>query len=239
MKIIAVANQKGGVSKTTTTLNLGAGLRRKGKKVLLVDLDTQGDLSANLKTAEGEINLLDVATGKAQMKDIIQTTDSGIDLIPSSGGLVNLEKQITSFDFSTLDYDYILIDCAPNMGGNTVAAIRASDGVLVPTTADLYSAKSVGAIARSVLNLDRRLVGIVLTRYNERFNISAQVLSGLKILADELETKLFNSYIHESVAIRESQLTNSTIFEYAPESVPAADYLSLAKEIMKIMKERF
>ncbi len=239
MKIIAIANQKGGVSKTTTTLNLGAGLHRKGKKVLLIDLDTQGDLSANLKTAEGEINLLDVATGKAQMKDIIQTTDSGIDLIPSSGGLVNLEKQITSFDFSALDYDFILIDCPPAMSGNTVAAIRASDGVLIPTTADLYAVKSVKAIARSVSNLDRRLVGIVLTRYNERFNISAQVLSGLEALADELGTKLFDSYIHESVAIRESQLTNSTIFEYAPESVPADDYLKLAKEIMKIIKERF
>lgn len=234
MKIIAIANQKGGVSKTTTTLNLGAGLRLKGrKKVLLIDLDTQGDLTDSLRAREGEQNLLDVALGKALLNDIIVRTDSGIDLIPSSRGLIELEKQITSFDFSGLNYDYVLIDCPPNVGGNTVAAIRASDGVLVPATADLYALKSIKAISTSVNSLERRIIGIVLTRVNERFNISTQVVPIIQNLAKELNIKLFDSFIHESVSVRESQLIKSTLLEYAPDSIPAQDYLSLANEIIK------
>ena len=234
MKIIAIANQKGGVSKTTTTLNLGAGLRLKGrKKVLLIDLDTQGDLTDSLRAREGEQNLLDVALGKALLNDIIVKTDSGIDLIPSSRGLIELEKQITSFDFYGLNYDYVLIDCPPNVGGNTVAAIRASDGVLVPATADLYALKSIKAISTSVNSLERRIIGIVLTRVNERFNISTQVVPIIQNLAKELNIKLFDSFIHESVSVRESQLIKSTLLEYAPDSIPAQDYLSLANEIIK------
>ena len=237
MKIIAIANQKGGVSKTTTALNLGAGLHRKKKKILLVDLDTQGDLSATLKTtAEGGKNLLDVARGKAQMKELIHKTESGLDLIPSCLDLVKLERQIITLDFSGLDYDFVLIDCPPNMAGNAVAAIRASDGVLVPTTADLYAVRSVKAVMESVESLDRKVIGIVLTRFNERFNISTQVLTALESLAENFGTKLFKTYIHEGVAVRESQLMNSNVFEYDSSSVPAQDYLKLAAEIIK---ERF
>ena len=161
MRILTIANQKGGISKTTTTTNIGAGLYRQGKKVLLVDLDTQGDLSYNLGAVEQKKSLVHVVNGTADLKDVIQKTSSGIDIIPSSMDLVELESRIATFDFSGLDYDYILIDCPPNMAGNTVAAIRASDGVLVPTTADYYAYKSVKAIAESLRTLDRKLNGIV------------------------------------------------------------------------------
>lgn len=233
MRVLTIANQKGGISKTTTTLNIGAGLHRAGKKVLLVDLDTQGDLSYNVAAKEQQKSLLDVVNGNANMIDVIQKTESGLDIIPSSVELVELENRIANFDFSNLDYDYILLDCPPNMAGNTVAAIRASDGVLVPTTADFYSYKSVKAIADSLKTIDRKLQGIILTRFTSRLVITKQILEDLEKLAGELGTKLYKSAIRECVSIRESQLMQQNIFSYAPTSTAAIDYENLVKEILE------
>ncbi len=233
MRILTVANQKGGISKTTTTTNIGAGLYRQGKNVLLVDLDTQGDLSYNLGAVEQKKSLVDVVNGTTDLKDVIQKTKSGIDIIPSSMDLVELDSRIATFDFSGLNYDYILIDCPPNMAGNTVAAIRASDGVLVPTTADYYAYKSVKAIAESLRTLDRKLNGIVLTRFAGRMVINKQIHRDLKKLAEELGTKLYESVIRECVAVRESQLMQQDIFTYDASSSAAQDYAELIKEIMQ------
>lgn len=233
MRVLTIANQKGGISKTTTTANLAAGLHRHGRKVLVVDLDTQADLSANLGANELDKNLVDVVEGRASMADIIQHTESGVDIIPSSLELVELEKQIAAFDFSSLEYDYILMDCPPNMAGNTVAAIRASDGVLVPTTADYYAYKSVKAIADSLKTIDRKMNGIILTRFTGRMVITKQIHDDLKNLAEELGTKLYNSAIRECVAIRESQLMQQDIFSYAPQSTAAQDYEELVKEVLQ------
>ena len=233
MRILTIANQKGGISKTTTTANIGAGLYRQGKNVLLVDLDTQGDLSYNLGAVEQKKSLVHVVNGIANLKDVIQKTNSGIDIIPSSMELVELESRIATFDFSGLGYDYILIDCPPNMAGNTVAAIRASDGVLVPTTADYYAYKSVKAIAESLRTLDRKLNGIVLTRFAGRMVINKQIQKKKKKLAEELGTKLYKSVIRECVAVRESQLMQQDIFTYDASSSAAQDYAELIKEIMQ------
>jgi len=233
MRVLTIANQKGGISKTTTTANIGAGLHRAGRKVLLVDLDTQGDLSYNLGAQEQEKSLVDVVSGAASMADVIQTTKSGVDVIPSSLSLMELETQITAFDFSDLPYDYILLDCPPNMAGNTVAAIRASDGVLVPTTADFYAYKSVKAIAESLKTLERILNGIILTRYTGRMVITKQIHEDLKKLAAELGTKLYNTPIRECVAMRESQLMQQDIFAYDNDSTAAQDYTELVKEIIQ------
>ena len=233
MRVLTIANQKGGISKTTTTANIAAGLHRAGRRVLVVDLDTQADLSANLGAKEPDKSLVDVVEGRASMADIIQHTPSGVDIIPSSLDLVELEKRIAAFDFSKLAYDYILLDCPPNMAGNTVAAIRASDGVLVPTTADYYAYKSVRAIADSLKTIDRKLNGIILTRFTGRLIITKQINEDLKNLAAELGTKLYNNAIRECVAIRESQLMQQDIFTYAPTSTAAQDYEGLVKEILQ------
>lgn len=233
MRVLTIANQKGGISKTTTTANIAAGLHRHGRRVLVVDLDTQADLSANLGAKEQGKSLVDVVEGRATMQDIIQHTDSGVDIIPSSLELVELEKRIAAFDFSGLEYDYILLDCPPNMAGNTVAAIRASDGVLVPTTADYYAYKSVKAIADSLKTIERKMNGIILTRFTGRMIITKQIHEDLKNLAAELGTKLYNNAIRECVAIRESQLMQQDIFSYAPQSTAAQDYEGLVKEILQ------
>lgn len=232
MRVLTIANQKGGIAKTTTTTNIAAGLHRAGRRVLLVDLDTQGDLSHNLGAQE-EKSLVDVVEGRATMQEVIQHTESGIDIIPSSLELVELETKIAAFDFSKLTYDYVLLDCPPNMAGNTVSAIRASHGVLVPTTADFYAYKSVRAIAESLKTLERRMNGIVLTRYTGRMIITKQIHEDLKKLAAELGTKLYNTTIRECVAVRESQLMQQNIFDYDSNSTAAQDYTELVKEIMQ------
>lgn len=234
MRVLTIANQKGGIAKTTTTTNIAAGLHRAGKKVLLVDLDTQGDLTYNVGAVEPRRSLAQVINGTADINEVIQQhTESGLDLIPSNMDLMELEAKITAFDFTMLDYDYILIDCPPNMAGNTVAAILASDGVIVPTTADYYGYKSVKAIAESLRTLKRPLNGIVLTRYTGRMIITKQVTDDLEKLAAELQTKVYNSRIRECVAVRESQLMQQDIFSYDETATAAQDYLALVNEIMQ------
>ena len=233
MRVLTIANQKGGISKTTTTLNIGAGLLREGKKVLLVDLDTQGDLTYNVGAKEQPYSLVDVVENKALLVDVIQHIPNGLDIIPASLDLMELESRVVSFDFSSLNYDFILLDCPPNMAGNTVAAIRASDAVLVPATADFYAYKSVRAIAQSLITLDRPLNGIILTRFAGRMVINKQILKDLKNLATEINTKLYNSIIRECVAVRESQLMQQSIFDYDSTASAAEDYAALVKEIIQ------
>ncbi len=233
MRVLTIANQKGGISKTTTTNNIAAGLHRADRKVLLIDLDTQGDLSYNVGATEPKKSLAQVVNGTATIEEAIQHTPSGIDLIPSDMDLMELEAKITKFDFSKLDYDYILIDCPPNMAGNTVAAILASDGVIVPTTADFYGYKSVKAIAESLRTLKRPLNGIVLTRYTGRMVITKQITEDIEKLAADLQTKVYNSRIRECVAVRESQLMQQDIFSYDETATAAQDYLTLVKEIIQ------
>ena len=142
MRIITIANQKGGVAKTTTALNMASGLKREGKSVLIVDLDAQGDLtdSAGAK-ARADLTLSDVIQqdgSGADVKKTIVPTRSGLDLIPSTLELAALEQKSYTLSLARLPYDFIVIDCPPNMGGNTLAALRSSDELIIPTTADYY-----------------------------------------------------------------------------------------------------
>lgn len=232
MRILTIANQKGGISKTTTTLNIGAGLRRAGRSVLFVDLDTQGDLSYNVGVTEPKRSIAQAIKGTVEIGDIIQHNQSGFDIIPSDMDLMKLETQITKLPLSRLNYDYILIDCPPNMAGNTVAAILASEGVIVPTTADYYGYKSVKAIAESLRTLERKLNGIVITRYTGRMIITKQVHDDLKKLAEEIGTKLYKTPVRECVAIRESQLMQQDIFAYDETTAAAIDFTELVNEII-------
>lgn len=233
MRVLTIANQKGGIAKTTTTTNIAAGLYRAGRKVLVIDLDVQGDLSYNVGAVVPKKSIAQVINRTATIMEAIQHTPSGLDLIPSDMDLIELESKITTFDFSKLDYDYIILDCPPNMAGNTVAAILASDGVIVPTTADFYGYKSVKAIAESLMTLKRPLNGIVLTRYTGRMIITKQVTEDMEKLAAELKTKVYNSRIRECVAVRESQLMQQDIFSYDETATAAQDYLALVNEIMQ------
>lgn len=233
MRVLAVANQKGGISKTTTTMSIGAGLYRAGRKVLLIDLDIQGDLTYNAGVVEPKKSIAQVVSKAATFADVILHTNNGFDIIPANVDLLELETKIIHLDFSNLDYDYIMFDCPPNMGGNTVAAILASDGVLVPTTADVYGYKSVKAISESLKALGKPLNGIILTRYASRMILTKQITEDLQNLAAELKTKVYNTAIRECVAVRESQLMQQDIFTYSNNATAAQDYMGVVNEIIQ------
>lgn len=238
-EIIAVINQKGGIGKTTTTYNLGAGLAMHNKDVLLIDLDTQGNLSFYaLKDYPGagrqKESIVDVVNDGADFDDVIQSAE-GLDIIPASVRLVELDGKIAKFNFKKIakKYDYILMDCPPNMAGLTVAAIKASDSVLIPTTPDVFAFSSVQDTAESIKTLEKKIRGIVIIKYSERMIINKDIKKDFQSLAKKLKTKLYKTAIRETVAVRESQVAQQNIFSYAPDSTAAADFEKFSLEFME------
>ncbi len=241
--VFAVANQKGGVSKTTTAINLGAAFRKAGKRVLLIDADPQHDLSRYCGVeAEAGKNLLSFVDGQVKLSDLIQPIEQEMDLlqrldiIPGAVDLMELDQRDNvNFDLSGVssDYDFVIIDCSPYLNGATLAAMRAADGVIVTTTPDFGSAENIEEIAASLKRMKKKIYGVVVTRYAARMLLNQSMLEKLERLARRVGTKIFSSKIRESVAIRESQLVKKDIFSYSPRSAAATDYKALAAEIMR------
>lgn len=236
MLILTIANQKGGISKTTTAFNIAAGLQEEGKRVLLIDLDPQGDLSFEAQAVAGA-SMAEVASKKTSITKAVQQTASGFDIIPSSFALIGTANQDVSFDFAPLAdmYDFILIDCPPNQSGNTLAAIRAASIVLIPATADMFSYKSIQAMADSIRDLGGKPSRIIITRYTARMVISKQVAGDIQALAEQIGAKLYKTKIRECVAVREAQLAQKSIFDYDAKSTAAKDYAALVQEILEEM----
>lgn len=237
MRIIAISNQKGGIGKTTTTMNLGAGLAMKGKRVLLVDLDRQGNLSMYAlpefeRAAKNPFSLFSVLSGEAGFSDVIEEVGENLSIIPAAANLDELRERAMSLDFSSLPFDYVLLDCPPAMEGATVSAIRASEGVIVPATADKFSFESLVEIYESLQTLGRKLNGILIGKYYERLSISKQLKEDYERLAAQIGTKVY-PVVRDSVAIRESQLFKQSVFEYEPQGNGAADFAALAEEVLK------
>jgi len=233
VRVLTIANQKGGISKTTTAFNLAAGLRREGKRVLLIDLDPQGDLSFEAQAVAGP-SIAEVVTGEKSLGEAIQKTATGFDIIPSGFSLIGTANKDFDFDFSQLaeTYDFVIIDCPPNQSGNTLAAIYAASVVIIPATADMFSYRSVKAMSASIHDLGGKPSRIVITRYTPRMVISKQVSSDMDSLADQLGVKVYKTKIRECVAVRESQLARMPIFDYDGKSAAAEDYANLTQEIL-------
>ncbi len=242
MRILAIANEKGGIGKTSITMNIGAGLVRRGKKVLLVDLDTQGNLSqyALPEDYEGvEQNPLDMAAvvfDGEKIENVIRPISKNFFLIPAgskTGKMDATNPEKFKLDFSTLNFDFIILDCPPGMRGNTIAAIKAADGTIIPATADQFSYNGVEACCRSLATLHKKLDGILLNKYIPRLNINKQIAADFESFAADVGGKVYNSRIRDSVAVRESQLMGQDIYTYAKHSGVAADFAALVKEILK------
>ncbi len=253
-RIIAVANQKGGVGKTTTTVNLGIGLARLGKKVLLVDADSQGSLTVSLGFSEPDemdYTLADIflntANGNETDKTGILRHNEGVDLIPANIDLSSLEVQMINFFsresllkryLSTVkgDYDYIIIDCMPSLGMITVNALTAADSVLIPVQASYLPVKGLQELIKTIGTVKRQLnpkisiEGILLTMVDSRTNFSKDIIKMLKEAYGE-QINIFDEVVPRSVKQEESTVDGKSIFEYAKKSKIAAAYEGLARTI--------
>lgn len=251
-KIYAIANQKGGVGKSTTAQALAAGLYDLGKKVLLIDMDPQSNLSiicnATTDTENADIvTILEILIGQNELADGIQHMKK-FDIIPSSMFLASIDSRLAdpisrSFKLQEAlkgkiaSYDYVIIDTPPALGTITANAMVASDYVIIPAQADILSLQGVTQLyttiqsAREHCNPNLKIAGILLTRHKENTNLSKGMITLFQSMAAKINTKLFDSRIRDNNAIKEAQAKAIDIFEHKPKSNGAIDYKALLNEI--------
>ena len=250
MQIIAITQQKGGTGKTTTAAAIGAGLLRRGERVLFIDLDPQGNLSFILGADQSKATARDVLVNKKPAADSIQPIgENGAGaIIPASAYLSGADVTITgagreyranaALEQITGDFDYCIIDTPPALGILTVNALTAADRVIIPCLADVFSIQATGQIAETIngiranCNPKLQIAGLLLTRYNARQNLTKDTAEILEDAARQMGTRLFNTRIRESVSLREAQAMGQDIFSYNPRSNGARDYEALIKEIL-------
>ena len=249
MEIISVINQKGGVGKSTTSTAIGSGLVKRGKKVLFIDLDAQGNLSSTFPIeSSSDLNAFGVMRKTCTISEAIQKTDHG-DIIQSSPYLSNPDlifadtpvgKELRLSEIlstSKLKYDYIIIDTPPSLGVLTLSALTASNSIIIPAQADTFSIQGIAQLfetlkaIKTVYNKKLTIRGFVLTRHNPRAIISKNATETLGRFAESSKTKLFKTYIRECTAIKEAHAMKQSIFDYAPKSNAAKDYNDLIDEI--------
>lgn len=251
--IIAIANQKGGIGKTTTAQTLAAGLARAGKRTLLIDLDPQCNLSSASGARESELSAYDLLAGTQPVRDIVQTIGDGLDIIPGSYYLAGIEggkgKEVKITRLRDRlkplkkDYDRIVIDCPPALGLITVSVLTTSDYVVIPAQADVFSIDAIKQLARTIAGIkagtNRGIIiaGILLTRYNGRNNVTKATTERLEADAAEIGIRVFRSRIRDAVAIREMQAFRKDLFTYAPKSNVAKDYAAALDELEEIITE--
>ena len=246
MKTIAFTNQKGGVGKTTSTINVGAGLAQEGFQVLMVDLDPQANLTYSLRLSSNrlETSIYDVLKGEIEADEAI-ISHNGFDIMPSSIDLSGAEMEFANeparemllknkLNSLSKNYDYILIDCPPNLGLLTLNAFTAVKEIFIVLQSEylalhgLSKLMDVIQVVKERLNPEIEISGIICTLFDGRKNLNNEVVDHIK---DYFGDKVFDTIIRDNVALAEAPSHHKTIFEYAPESHGAKDYKALAKEI--------
>ena len=252
-KIVSLANQKGGVGKTTTTVNLGTILAKRGKKVLLIDADPQGNATSGLGVEkEVEYSTYDILVNDATLKDAIQDTIiKNLKVCPANMSLAGAEVELVSMmsreqrlmeklDEVKDDFDYILIDCPPSLGLITLNAFTASNSVLIPVQCEYFALEGLGQLINTInlvkkhLNKEIQIEGALLTMYDIRTNLSNQVVKEVK---KYFENKVYKTVIPRNVRLSEAPSYGMPITEYDPRSKGAKSYTKFAKEFLKINEE--
>lgn len=247
---IAIANNKGGVSKTTSSLNIAAALRELGKKVLLVDLDSQANLTTSMAVELKRFTVGEFIAGLASFEDALVTDPTGIDLLPSNFNLAKYEKMIAAESVYQLmfknamegveGYDFVIIDCPPSLTTMTINALMYSEYYLVPLLADIYSLSGVNNIndvagKLKQLNPKLKFLGAFLSKFNKATNKHLHKMVYAELVGS-LGTGLMETTIRENISLSESVTNREDVFRYAPESNGAADYRALTNELLKRIK---
>jgi chromosome partitioning protein len=260
MKTFVIANQKGGVGKTTTVLNLGASLAKKGKKTLVVDLDPQANLSSGLgftkqfdkeswteKEEAPYESIYDVLVNQTPLSEVFVTTNQdNLMLIPSHLSLAGAEIEMVNMlaretllkkalnDFQE-DFDYVLIDCPPSLGLLTINALTASDYLIIPIQCEYYALEGLGQLIQTTklikgVNPNLQIGGVVLTMFDSRTRLSSNVVDDVR---EYFKDKAFKTVVPRNVRLSEAPSFGQSIFEYDDKSTGAKAYNSLAKEFIK------
>ncbi len=254
MRKIAIINQKGGSCKTTTAVNLAAALAERGKKVLLIDLDPQASATSWYGIKDTGKELWEVFTENRSLRDIIQSTYTcGVDIVPSSEWLIGLEKtlaakggteSILKHNLQQLpnNWDFVLLDCPPNLGLISMNALVAVSCVLIPVEARIMSLSGLAQLKKTVdfvkerLNSSLRIIGILACRVDSRTRHAKEVVAEIKKGFPNL---IYQTLIRENIRLSEAPSFQRNILDYAPKSSGAQDYRAFAKEIIKQAKENF
>ena len=248
-RVIALANQKGWVGKTTTSINLGACLAKLGQKVLLIDADAQGNATSGLGIRKADIkaDVYDVLVNEAPMTDvIIHTSRKNLDIVPATIQLSGAEIELTSQmarEKRLADavvpiresYDYILIDCPPSLGMLTINAFTACDTILIPVQSEYYALEGLSQLLNTIqlvqkhFNPNLKIEGVLLTMLDARTNLGNEVVEEVKRF---FKDKVYQTIIPRNVRLSEAPSHGMSIIDYDPSSRGAKEYMALAKEVL-------
>ena len=244
-KVISIANHKGGVGKTTSAINIGAGLNKLGKKILLIDLDPQANLSQSLGIADQERTIYGALRGEYKITPLQIT--KGLDIVPSTLDLSGAEVELSGeagreyilkelLEPLRSSYDYIIIDSPPSLGLLTINALTASNEVIIPLQAQYLALRGLSKLLEVVekitkrLNKELKVGGVFITQYDSRKVLNRDVVATIET---HFKEELFNTKIRDNIALAEAPAKGVDIFSYQPKSYGAEDYLLLCKEIIK------
>ena len=248
-RIIAIANQKGGVGKTTTSINLSASLAAKGKKVLVIDTDPQGNTTSGFGIEKNELEntIYELILGECSIRDcIISNIIKNVSVVPSNVNLAAAEIELigvdkkeyilkNEVDYVKDDYDFIIIDCPPSLNMLTINSMTTADSVLVPIQCEYYALEGLTQLIHTInlvkkkLNPQLELEGVVFTMYDSRTNLSLQVVENVK---DNLKQNIYKTIIPRNIRLAEAPSHGLPINLYDPKSTGAESYRLLAEEVM-------